>query len=80
MGGGMWIPVPFDPTETRKEPYEKIGHRFAPLKGFHKPVCQGCGVIFATNPLTEWIVKVGCDWKNHPQHRQKVRSLCSGFR
>ncbi len=57
----------------------RTGHSFRtdlPLaKLCGRPTCATCGVARLKNPLTDWVVAVGCDYKDDPGFRRACRDL-----
>lgn len=46
-------------------------HKFCKRKYVPWLVCQGCGLIALRNPFSEWCVKMGCDYEDHPDFKNK---------
>lgn len=40
-----------------------------------KAYCLGCGLVMLRNALTDWCVKRGCDYMDHPGYRRAVAEL-----
>lgn len=60
---------------TGKDPYKFKGHSFRPMKGIGKQVCSGCGLIALNNKATDWCIDKGCNYEDHPQHKQAMKRL-----
>lgn len=51
-------------------------HRFTgKLRGVPWPYCVGCGLIRLHNALTDWCVRHGCNYSDHPGYAAAIRSL-----
>lgn len=63
-----------------KEPYKMKGHSFIPLKGVGKHYCSSCGLVALNNPISDWCVNTGCNYKDHAQYESKLKKLAGGQR
>jgi hypothetical protein len=63
---------------SKKEKYKYKGHSFKPLRGVGKQYCTTCGLVAIRTKITEWCIDKGCNYDDHPQYKQKVRSLTGG--
>jgi hypothetical protein len=34
--------------------------------------CGHCGFIYLKNELSEWVAKVGCNYREHPSYKNKL--------
>ena len=50
-------------------------HHWKPLRRIGREYCTGCGLLRLHNALTEWCVRHGCDYEEHPLYAAKVREL-----
>lgn len=66
-------------TRGSKEAYKKKGHSFTPLKGTGKSYCKSCGLVALNNPLTDWCIQMGCNYRDHTQYNNKVKRLTEMF-
>lgn len=66
-------------TITKVEPYKLKGHSFVPLKGIGKSYCRNCGLVALRNPISDWCVEKGCEYKNHSQYAHAFRKLAGGM-
>lgn len=57
-------------TTPKHEP-----HRFLSLKRIPWPYCRGCGLLRLKNQITDWAVRHGCNYDEHPGWKQAMRSL-----
>ena len=59
--------------------FEKIKYEYEPhsfnRKVKHWNYCSGCGLVALRNPLTEWCIAKGCNFRYHPQYRSKLKDL-----
>lgn len=52
--------------------YSMQEHSFT-AKSAHWSTCSRCGLVRLKNPLTEWCVKKGCYYDEHPSFKTVVR-------
>jgi hypothetical protein len=57
-------------VQTPDEQYEFEPHHQGVLKGIPWPVCRKCGHVYFTNHFAMWVLKMGCDYKWHPDYRR----------
>ena len=50
-------------------------HKWRPLKAVGREWCTRCGLVHLHNELTQWCVKHGCDYDEHPQYKSTIRRL-----
>lgn len=50
-------------------------HRWHKYKCIAHLVCLGCGLVRLRNPLTDWCVRHGCDYDDHPNYMRIVQQL-----
>jgi hypothetical protein len=56
-------------------------HNFQnPKNRFYKPVCFRCGLMRLNNKATDWCVKQGCDFEEHPDYKIRLKELTSDAR
>lgn len=65
---------------TKLEPYKMRGHSFTPLKGVGKSWCKNCGLVALRNPISDWCVDKGCEYKSHTQYQAALKRLAGGMR
>lgn len=61
------------------EPYKYEPHNFA-FKLGSWVYCSGCGLIRTRNPLTEWCIDKGCNYREHPGYRHAVHKFTDPWR
>lgn len=44
-----------------------------PLRGTGKHYCLGCGLISLANDPSRWAVEKGCNYKDHPSYKVKLK-------
>lgn len=44
-------------------------------RGIPYLVCSKCGLVYLNNALTKWCIRNGCDHKEHPQYKNKLKEL-----
>lgn len=55
--------------------FELEPHHFGVRKGVRGSLCMYCGLVHANNFLTEFAVKYGCNWSDHPSAKWAVANL-----
>ena len=50
-------------------------HTFRSVRRMSWEVCTGCGLVRLKNQLTEWCVRNGCNYADHPGYRGAVATL-----
>jgi hypothetical protein len=38
------------------------------------PVCKKCGLLYLKNELTQWCVRQGCNYEEHPEYAKRVKA------
>lgn len=61
------------------EPYKFEPHAFA-SRIVSWPYCSYCGLVYLKNDFTAWCVKMGCNYKDHPQYKAKRYQFTDPFR
>lgn len=52
-----------------------VPHSFHLLKGHNWSYCINCGLLRLKNKITEWCVKNGCDYAEHPEYKKKLKQF-----
>ena len=55
-----------------QEEYTYEPHQFYKPKRLPWMICRCCGLVTLSNPLTEWSIKKGCNYKDAPNFQQVV--------
>lgn len=50
-------------------------HEWSTVKRLPWPVCKGCGLLALRNALTDWCIKRGCNYDEHPGYKGAVATL-----
>lgn len=51
-------------------------HQWRPfIRRWQIPCCRYCGLLRLQNRLTEWCIRKGCDYEEHPEYLKMVRAL-----
>ena len=48
-------------------------HKFYLPRGGGKQVCSHCGLVNLNNRLTDWSIKKGCNFDEHPDNKRMLK-------
>jgi hypothetical protein len=64
----------------KREPYKNEPHNFNyHLTGTAYRYCVHCGLVAMRNELSQWAIKQGCNYKDHPSYSSKL-SITNPFK
>lgn len=58
--------------QNKNETYKIEAHSFVSLKQVGRQYCRKCGLIAVNNELSQWAVRMGCNYSDHPSYQATI--------
>lgn len=62
-------------ADGRGVSFELEHHVFGVRKGVRGALCIYCGLVHTNNFLTDFAVKYGCNWHEHPRAKWAIQNM-----
>jgi hypothetical protein len=63
---GSWVTVQIEDKEIT---YSFEAHSPTKLKNTPWLYCKYCGLVYLRNPITNWCIKMGCNYRYHKDYQ-----------